>query len=246
MDRFVVTCVKLGSKYPSVMVNKLYQMCKRNISFPFDFFCYTEDTSGLDPHINVIPYVDFNIDVVVYNKLFLFSKEVNKIIPPYPRVFFDLDLIIKSNIDDILLSHKGDLTLIDAEWRKKYDYGFPIFHHPYNSSCMRWNGQQMQPLWELFSSDPEYFMNKYHWGMDSFMFYEHTSVDVDIQFFQTRKFYSFLYGVDYAENILYDPDLHGYKPSKFINIVNQIPVVLFNGPVDNNEYFIQYKKLYGD
>ena len=228
------------------MVNRLYQMCKRNVSFSFDFFCYTDDASGVDSQINIIPYVDSGIDVVVYNKMFLFSKEVGDILPPYPRAFFDLDLIIKFNIDDILLNSSGDLTLIDAEWRKKHDYGFPLFHHPYNSSCMRWNGQNMQPLWELFISNPEYYMNKYHWGMDSFMFYEHKNVNADIRFFQPRKFYSFLYGVDHAENILHDPKLQGYRPSKFVDVVNQIPIVLFNGPVDNSEYFKQYKKLYGD
>lgn len=246
MTHFVITCVKIGTKYPYGMVNNLFNMCKKNISLPFDFFCYTDDSSGLDPGINAIQYVDNQLDIIVYNKLFLFSDWMNNILPPGPRVFFDLDLVIKHNIDDILLNEGSELTLIDAEWRQKYDYGFPIFHHPFNSSCMKWNSRDPQRLWEMFISDPEYYLNKYHWGMDSFMFYEKENANVKIEYFPTRKFYSFLYGVDYAENIIHDPITQGYRPSKFINIVKNIPIVLFNGPVDNSEYLKQYHKLYGD
>lgn len=246
MNRFVITCVKLGLKYPTEMVNKLYKMCVTNISFPFDFFCYTDDPRGIDLNIHTIPYVDHGIDNIVYNKLYLFSDEIENYLPQNPRVYFDLDLIVKSNIDDILNNHTHNLTLIDAEWRRKHDYGFPTFHHPYNSSCMRWNKGEMQSIWRLFIQNPEYYMNKYHWGMDSFMFYEHKNAGVKIGYFPHRKFYSFLYGVDYAENIIHDPILHGYKPSRFVDVVDKIPVVLLNGPVNNTEYLKMYKKIYGD
>ena len=244
MDHFVITCVKLGTKYPSDMVNNLYRMCKEHITSSFELICYTDDKYGIDPEVNIIPYVDYGLDIKVYNKLFLFSEQVDKQLPEGPRVFFDLDLVIKSNIDDVISYNKGHLSVIDAEWRKKYDYGFPTFHHPFNSSCMTWQSPQTRPLWDHLMSDPEMFMNKYHWGMDSFMFYEKDKISVEIGYFPHRRFYSYLYGVDNAENKIHDPVSEGYRPSKFIDIVKSIPVVLLNGPTTHEDYMRVFKRHY--
>lgn len=245
MNDLVVVCVKIGTKYSSEMVNNLYRMCRKNITIPFEFFCYTDDSSKLLSHINVIPYVEHGLDIIVYNKLFLFSDQVDKVLPSCRRVYFDLDLVIKTNIDDIVKCKNGDLTLIDADWRKKYDYGFPLFHHPFNSSCMVWESPQTRGLWEHFIKNPEFFMNKYHWGMDSFMFYEMNNAGVRIDYFPYRKFYSFMFGVDYAENLLHDPLDPAYRESKFLGAIQKIPVVLFNGPVDESHYWKFYQKYYG-
>jgi hypothetical protein len=209
-------------------------------------FCYTDDKRGIDPSVNTIDFVDNGLDVIVYNKLFLFSDWMDRQLPEGPRVFFDLDLVIKSNIDDIVLDNKGHLTLIEAEWREKHEYGFPIFHHPFNSSCMTWKSPQTRPLWEHVQNDPEMFMNKYHWGMDSFMFYEKERAGVKIDYFQHRKFYSFMYGVDFAENKLHDPVFSGYRPSMFIDVVKKIPIVLFNGPTTYSDYSKVYQQHYSD
>ena len=246
MSHFTIVCVKLGTKYPSFMVNNLYRMCKQHITHSFNFFCYTDDASGLDSAVNVINFIDHGLDITVYNKLFLFSEWMDNQLPTYPRLYFDLDIIIKGNIDDIITVDQNDLTIIDAEWRRKHDYGFPTFHHPFNSSCMVWRSPRTRPLWEHVMKDPEKFMNKYHWGMDSFMFYEKESASVDIGFFPHRKFYSYMYGVDYEENVLYDPIQRGYRPSKFVEVVKNIPVVLLNGPTTIEDYIRTYNKHYAD
>jgi hypothetical protein len=245
MSHFAIICVKLGTKYPSFMVNNLYKMCKQHITHSFDFFCYTDNTDGIDPGINVIDFVEHGLDVVVYNKMFLFSKFIDEQLPSCPRIYFDLDIVIKGCIDSILFE-QNDLTVIDAEWRPKHPYGFPIFHHPFNSSCMLWQAPRTRAIWEYLMKDPEMFMNKYHWGMDSFMFYEKENINVNIGYFPVRKFYSFLYGVDYEENVLYDPVAKGYRPSKFVEIANTIPVVLLNGPTTIDDYQRVYQKHYAD
>lgn len=245
MDRFVITCVKLGTKYPSFMVNNLYRMCKHNISYPFDFFCYTDDASGLDSAVNVINYINHGLDVIVYNKLFLFSEWMDHQLPSNRRLYFDLDIVIKGNIDDFICVNQNDLTVIDAEWRRKHDYGFPLFHHPFNSSCMVWDSPRTRPFWEHLMKDPEMFMNKFRWGMDSFMFYEKESAFVDVGYFPPRKFYSYMYGVDYEENILHDPD-KAFRPSKFVEVVKKIPVILLNGPTTIEDYQRVYTKHYAD
>lgn len=219
-------------------------MCRKQITHPFEMFCYTDNHEGITEKVNIIPYVENDFDIVVYNKLFLFSEQINRQLPPGNRIYFDLDLVIKKNIDDIVLYRRGDLTLIDAEWRVKFDYGFPVFHHPFNSSCMTWSDNSPQKIWEHVEKDPEFFMTKYRWGMDSFMFYEHNNAGVEIQYFPSRKFYSFLYGVDTAENAVYDPIELAYRESKLRNITSSIPVVLFNGPTTPSHYYHFFNHYY--
>lgn len=233
------------------MVNNLYRMCERQITQPFRFFCYTDDSVGIAPHVEVIDFVNNGFEVAVYNKLFLFSKHINNILPPGQRVFFDLDVVIKGNIDHIVNFNNGDMTLIDAVWRPRFPdprfpEGFPIFHHPFNSSCMTWRNHDVKKLWDHVCKDPEFFQTKYHWGMDSFMYYEKEQAGVNIGYFPPRQFYSFMYGVDYSENFLHDPELEGYRPSMWKEVTKKIPVVLFNGPTRPESYERTFKKFYGD
>lgn len=219
-------------------------MCCKQITFPFEMFCYTDNHEGISKNINIIPYVENDFDVVVYNKLFLFSEQVNKKLPPGDRLYLDLDIVIKNNIDDIVSCRQGDLTLIDAEWRRKWDYGFPVFHHPFNSSCMTWTNNSPHMIWEHVEKDPEFFMTKYRWGMDSFMFYEQHNAKIEITHFPPRKFYSFLYGIDIAENAVYDPVELAYRESKLRTVASSIPVVLFNGPTTPQQYAHVFNKHY--
>lgn len=231
-----IICVKLGTKYPSDMVNNLFRMCRKNITQPFEFFCYTDDRTGIIPEVNVVPYVDNGLDIIVYNKLFMFSEHFDRVIPEGPRVYFDLDLIIKTNIDDIVNYNNEELTLIHAEWRKEHPIGPPIWHHRFNSSCITWRSPNTRCLWEHLQKDPESFMMKYHWGMDSFMFYEHIKAGTKIHYFPTRKFYSYLYGVNTEEHFEKDPGRGAYRESLFRDIVKNIPIVLLNGPTDKSHY----------
>ena len=50
-----IVCVKWGHKYVPEYVNVLKRMCKRHITVPYQFHCFTENPKGLDPDINVIP-----------------------------------------------------------------------------------------------------------------------------------------------------------------------------------------------
>ena len=244
MQPLSILSVKIGTKYSSEMVNNLYIMCRKNISTPFKFFCYTDDKVGLLPEINVIDFIDYDFEVVYYNKLVMFSPAFDQHLLPGKRVYFDVDLVIKFNIDDIIESAKGDLTLIDAVWREKFAPGFPVWHHPFNSSCMVWEkSEKTIAIWDHIIKDPEMFMSKYHWGMDSFLFYEKEAIGVDIKYFPARKFYSHMFGIDHSENKIHDPVLGGYRPSKFINVVDKIPVVLLNGPTTKKDYE-SYKQYY--
>jgi len=82
----------------------------------------------------------------------------------------------------------------------------------------------------------------YHWGMDSFLFYEKESIGIDIRYFPERKFCSHLYGVDYNENA--SRGTAGvYRFSQWANDIKKIPIVLLNGPTTQEDYK-SFKKYY--
>lgn len=234
-----VLCVKLGTKYPSEMVNNLFMMCKKNITQPFEFFCYTDNPVDIIPEVNIIPYVDYGIDVIVYNKLYLFSEEFNKAIPEGTRVYFDLDLVITKNIDVIVNHNKNDLTLIEPTWRELRMEGPPYWYNYYNSSCMVWSSPNVKRLWEVFQQDPESHMSRYHRGMDTFLHYERKNANVVLNYFPKLLFYSHLWGAECYE---YEKD-GLYRESKWLHVTKNIPVMLFNGPT-TYEMYKYYVEMY--
>ena len=57
-----VVCVKWGDKFTAEHVNRLYRMVERNITLPFNFYCYTEDSEGVDERISIVS-LDTRLDL---------------------------------------------------------------------------------------------------------------------------------------------------------------------------------------
>ena len=221
-------------------------MCIKNISQPFKFFCYTEDKQGIGEEINIIPFVDYGLEIITHNKLFLFSSYIDYYLCEGPRVFFDLDLLIRKNIDHIVNDNKGELTLIRSTWREEYERGFPIFHHMFNSSCMTWKAPHTRKIWEHFIRDPEHFTCRYHWGMDAFLSYEKENIDANIHFFPEREFVSFLGGgVDFFEQKYYEKRYKRNHISIRPEVIENASVMLLNN--DSTQlHYKHYQKFYVD
>jgi len=212
-------------------------MCKKNLTIPFKFFCYTDDVTDLNDEVNIIPFVDHKLEIIVHNKLFLFSRFVDQYLTDGPRLYFDVDLIIKRNINFLLHCNKKELTLIRASWKKEYKRGLPIFHHMFNSSCMLWEAPYTRNIWEHFIKDPELYTLIYHWGMDSFLSYEHEKIKSKIHFFPERIFMSLQYGgIDFHEQQYYLNKYNKNFGSMHPHIKNNISIVLLNGDDTENQY----------
>ena len=76
------------------------------------------------------------------------------------------------------------------------------------------------------------------------MFYEKHNANINVEYFPPRKFYSFIFGVDIAENSLYDPTTLSYRESKLRYITDHVPIVLLNGPTTPEQYKYVFKKHY--
>ena len=93
----------------------------------------------------------------VYDKLRIFNECKDE----KQYLYLDLDIDIKSNIDHLL---RKEFTLLHAWWR-------PAYHTPLNSSIMSWCGDRSD-IYHKFNSDPDYYMVKYHKGIDEFIYKE--------------------------------------------------------------------------
>ena len=153
-----VVCVKWGGKYPAKYVNVLKNMVSRHTSVPYQFHCLTEDPNGLDPDINVIKLPNDPWIKSWWSKLWMFS-------PEFPLkgnvLFFDLDVVIFNNIDELFTHGKNKLQIIrDFNRCRIKDWKLS------NSSVMRWEPGTLNYLYEEFKNNSARVMQQNHGDQD--------------------------------------------------------------------------------
>lgn len=99
MSYINILTLKTGNKYTADYVNKLYNSLSRNTTVDFNFYCYTEDSNGLDSNINVIP-LTLRDDVVKQ----WYKIDFHNMPQFYDQkcLILDIDTLITGNIDHIL------------------------------------------------------------------------------------------------------------------------------------------------
>ncbi len=156
-DKWIV-CLKHGSKYSSLYVNKLYNMAKRNSSVPFKFACLTEDRTGLNKDITVLDLPMLGNTKGWWFKPYLFSK----LFPLTGTIlYFDLDLVIVDSIDKFWEYEPGQNVILQ---------NFKLPKQPetsdFNSSIMRFTSQSLHHIWNGFVTDSKNVKEKYHGDQD--------------------------------------------------------------------------------
>lgn len=154
MQNYIV-CLKYGTKYSAEYVNKLYSMTKRHCSVDCKFVCITEDTSGLNPEIEVLP---LTIDPEIagwWYKVFLFDRKF----PLKGRLLFiDLDVVIYNDIGKFF-EYETDSFVISRGFSKKNYLGM-------NSSCFRFDTGTQPHVYDEFIKDKNLIMKRLHGDQD--------------------------------------------------------------------------------
>jgi len=121
-SEIAICCIlKKSKEYDEVYVEKLFSMIERNTTVPHNLICVS-DTFIDYPNCSVIDYGDRYKVGWRWIKMRLFEKGMFN----FKRViYFDLDTIILSNIDDLLLlrSDFAALQLWSAVRRQKGEFG---------------------------------------------------------------------------------------------------------------------------
>jgi len=198
-----ITCVKIGQKYPSIYVNRLYDAVKKYTDI--NFICFTDDSSGIDPEVIVYDMQPLVKDPSkwrdpkrasigiqswwpAWNKLELFGREE---LDKYDKkIFFDLDIVIQGDITSIL-DFETNFAIISCTWKspewvkRKYTEERPVF--AFNTSCMVWRDTKF--IYEQYIQSWQKHVRKYR-GIDPYLNENHFS---DLEYLP-EVFYSYREG----------------------------------------------------
>ena len=164
-----IVCVKWGNKYISQYANVLYNMVKRNTTVHYEFHCITDDPKGLDPHIKTIKLPNDPWIKSWWSKLWMFSKDF----PLQGNIlFFDLDVIVFKNIDE-LFNYNPDKFMIIRDFNRCRVKDWKQS----NSSVMRWKPGTMNYLWDEFVQNPSRVMQNNHGDQDWIMRRGHQDIN---------------------------------------------------------------------
>jgi len=107
-----VVCAKWGSLYSGEYVNRLYRGVLRNSMRDVNFFCVTDDTTGIDRDIDCLGLKDFSFQSALVNaqkkapkkngayaKVAMFEPGLLPVSGPV--LAFDLDVVISGSIDQL-------------------------------------------------------------------------------------------------------------------------------------------------
>ena len=140
-----VVCLKQGTGYTAEYVNVLYNSITRNCTLDFNFVCITDNPTGINPEIRIVP-LPYTIaggkwkDKLpgCWSKPYIFSPEC----PISGTVLYlDLDIVIACNIDKLF-------TYAPTKWCTINDFCPPNARMSrINSSVLRFQAKEMPYIW---------------------------------------------------------------------------------------------------
>ena len=152
-----ILTLKVGDKYSADYVNNLYKGIERNSSVKFHFYCYTEDSTGLLPDINIVTLPDSTKFKKQWHKLIFHKTKFGGIKKNELCLILDIDWIIVEDMDPILRYElpKNSIGVFERWWSNRREWckingGFQMFYMG-----------DTNYIWEEFIKDPEYWTEYY-------------------------------------------------------------------------------------
>lgn len=110
-----VVCMKWGTRYPAVFVNRLYKAVRRNVSGDLRFICSTDDSSGLLEHIEAQPLPEIAISAPFewssWRKISLWQPGLADL--EGDVLFLDVDGVITGDLDPLWEFRPGEMCVAE-------------------------------------------------------------------------------------------------------------------------------------
>lgn len=147
-----VVCMKWGTRYPATYVNCLWSMISRHTKRNTQLVCFTDDPSGIDPAVKVLPLPEIALPGRVANhpwrKIALWRADLAGI--EGDALFVDLDVVITGSIDEFFDFAPDATFCVIENWTQMGSkigntsvYRFRVGSHPYIYERMRDGGEDI-------------------------------------------------------------------------------------------------------
>ena len=161
-----VICIKWGNRYPAEYVNRLYNMVRRHTTCDIRFYCFTEITEGLHPDIIVKPLPELNVapedNRYAYRKEAALCQDDLGGLEGERVVFFDLDVVIVDNIDELFAFPQKDDFVIIKDWNTKGN-------HVGQASCYSWRVGTLGHIKKYFEDHPREVVKQFHTASQEYL-----------------------------------------------------------------------------
>jgi len=168
-------CLKWGNKYSYDYVNRLFNSLKKNYKKNFNFHCLTDDSLGLvsDIEIHKLP-----ITFSKYPRTKIFTSEKICYFNDFKKIsgkkaWFDLDILIKQDITDLIEMNHNKPRFIMNYWRDPTSHlkNYSLMTTPLNSSFVAWQDDVGYNLYEDLILNEEKAFFTYP-SFDKYIFYQ--------------------------------------------------------------------------
>ncbi|MCC5839855.1 MAG: glycosyl transferase [Opitutales bacterium] len=144
-ERVNVICMKWGTKFPALYVNRLHSMVSRHLKRPHRFVCFTDDPTGLHSAIEALPLPPMDLPPGKergWRKLSTFQSPLADLTGP--TLFLDVDIVILGDLD-AFFEHPGEFCIIHDWLRPNRIEG--------NSSVYRFEANRFPEIYAEFIAD---------------------------------------------------------------------------------------------
>ncbi len=218
-----IICLKHGDKYPPVYVNKLYSMTMRHLTVPHRFICFTDNSAGLFPTIEV-KMLPKNSEISGWWwKLYLFNEELFS--EDDTNFFMDLDTVIVNNIDHLVLPEPQFVGLKDVS---------RIFNVPVKlgSAIMKWSPGCFKDLWPLVR-DSKSIITQFR-GDQDVIWHRYQK---EIKFFPESAIKSYKWEIRSINELYRSPTGWRFKNVRNPEIPIDTSIIVFHGTPNLHEVF---------
>lgn len=167
--RVNVICMKWGTKYDAVYVNRLASMVRRHLSRPHRFVCFTDDPRGLESGIERQPLPEVELPEGIpergWRKLGTFQRGLAGL--SGPTLFLDLDVVLVDGID-AFFEYPGEFCII-RDYRR-----FRRESYVGNSSVYRFEAGAWEGILEHFRAERDSIRTRFRNEQEYLSHYVHS------------------------------------------------------------------------
>ena len=160
-----IVCMKWGTPYGAHYVNRLYASVKRNLTRPFRFVCFTDDTAGIISEVQCQSITDVQFPASEKDrrwlKLGVFKKDLVGL--EGECLFLDLDVVITGPLDEMFDYAPGHFCISHDWWMPYKHWRARLMNQPKigNTSVFRFEVGTLDTVLTQFEQDSEKIIATY-------------------------------------------------------------------------------------